>query len=281
MSYIECRIQLKPFIPFNEILVAKLGEVGFESFTEDGLNEILSAYIQEEEYSEKEVLAVCESFKELIHYSIESSVIKKENWNKKWEENFDPVKVSNFCYVRAPFHESLDDFSYEIEIEPKMSFGTGHHQTTQMMIQLMQGMEMQGKTVLDMGSGTGILAILAKKMGASVVEAIDIEDWAFENMKENFDRNKVEVNPTLGDVEELGKLNRTYDLIMANINKNILLQDMSTYDKFLRPGGFLTLSGFFITDQEELLEHPSLKTFELLNVLEKDNWCALKLKKPN
>ena len=160
-----------------------------------------------------------------------------------------------------------------------MSFGTGHHQTTQMMIALMKNDDYQGKTILDMGSGTGILAILAKKMGAKSVDAIDIEEWAFENMQENASRNEVTLNCFLGDAALLKVKKKQYDVVFANINKNILLNDMSQFDEVLKPNGELHLSGFFTTDEAELLSSISLKNYIVLQRLEKESWSALKLQK--
>lgn len=277
MDYIEVSIKIKPYRPFNEILVAQLGELEFESFLEEETDSLVKAYILEEHFDLRLVENCCSVFKETLEYTISFTKIERVNWNKKWEENFDSVEVGLFCYVRAPFHEAKPEFEHEIIIEPKMSFGTGHHQTTQMMIELMGNIDFAGKKVLDMGSGTGILAILAKKMGAGKTDAIDIEDWAFENMKENFDRNGVEVFSYLGGVEVISQIDEQYDVIIANINKNILLNQFPIYVSHLKNGGKLLLSGFYKTDAIDLIEAEDLHHFSKEAERVKDDWCALKL----
>lgn len=279
MNHIECRFKLSPFQPFNEIIVAQLSELEFESFTEEATDSLVKAYITEDLFNKEEVDSILNGLKELVEIEFSTQLIEKENWNKKWEENFDSVEVGQFCYVRAPFHEPKSEFEFEIIIEPKMSFGTGHHQTTQMMIEQMENLKLQNSAVLDMGSGTGILAILAKKMGAQEVDAIDIEDWAYENMKENFQRNAVEANAYLGDAEQLNRLNSTYQLILANINKNVLMQDFSAYDEVLSINGFLILSGFYQSDEEDLLNNQSLANYRLIEKKSKEGWSSLKLQK--
>ncbi len=282
MTYIACHINLTPFRPFNEILVADLSQLKFESFSEDESKSELIAYALIEDFDLAEVESICSQFKGQLSYSIETSEIAKENWNKKWEENFEAIMIEDFCLVRAPFHSADPKAKYEVVIEPKMSFGTGHHQTTQMMIELMQMTPFQNLSVLDMGSGTGILAILAKKMGAGEVDAIDTEEWAYENMQENALRNDVIINSFLGDVKEIQGKSNYYDLVFANINKNILLEDMPLYDAALKPGGVLFLSGFFDSDKSDLLESNALKLYDCIDQREKDKWCALKLvKKPS
>ena len=279
MDYIEVCLTLIPFRPFNEIIVAQLGELPFDSFLEEEDNALVKAYILEDDYQEAEMLAVFAPFKGMVEIDVAVEKIEKVNWNQKWEENFDAVEVGEFCYVRAPFHEEKPNFLHEIVIEPKMSFGTGHHQTTQMMIELMEDIDFNRKTVLDMGSGTGILAILAKKMKAAVVEAIDIEEWSYENMKENFERNAVEVSAYQGSDEVIHSIGKQYDVIIANINKNILLSQFSTYYAHLKEGGSLLLSGFYETDATDLMEAEELKDCQLVKQLTKETWCGLKLQK--
>ena len=279
MTYIACKIKLEPFKPFNEIIIAHLGELNFESFTEDESASELIAYIPASQFYLAEVKAVCSTFQEELSFSIEVNSIEKENWNKKWEDNFEPIHVNKFCLIRAPFHASDSTIKYELIIEPKMSFGTGHHQTTQMMIELMETSSFNNKLVLDMGSGTGILAILAKKMGAKHVDAIDVEAWAHENMQENTRRNAVEVDCFLGDASLLKTKEQEYDVVFANINKNILLHDMTYFDQVIKSGGELFLSGFFKTDEDELLTSTFLKNYSIIEKREKEEWSALKLLK--
>ena len=279
MAYIACKFIIEPFIPFNEILVAQLSELNFESFSEEEKENVLMAYIPANQFQLSEVESICEAFKAQVQLELEVSTIAKENWNKKWEENFEPIQVGQFCLIRAPFHASHPSIAYELIIEPKMSFGTGHHQTTQMMIELMQDANYHEKTILDMGSGTGILAILAKKMGAKSLDAIDIEEWAYENMQENASRNKVDINCFLGDAALLKSKSQQYDAVFANINKNILLNDMAQFDHVLKQNGELHLSGFFKTDEDELLSSRALEAYKVLQRLEKEGWLALKLQK--
>lgn len=278
MDYCECQFQLKPYRPYGEILIAHLSEIGFESFEEQEESNCLKAFIEQGDYDEKTVREILDNL-EGIEYKFNFKVVEKENWNKKWESNFQPVLVDDFCCIRAPFHQADLDVEYDIIIEPKMSFGTGHHQTTFLMTQLLRDTDLLNKSVLDMGSGTGVLAVLASKMGASLVDAIDIEEWAFENMKENFTRNKVEVSSFLGNASLLKGKKQTYDVVMANINKNILLRDLKHYDEVLNGGGFLMMSGFFHYDVEEILNSEVLNNYRKIASLEKDEWVAIKLLK--
>jgi len=279
MDYIEVSIKLSPFRPFNEIVVAQLGELPFDSFLEDEDELLVKAYILEKDYVETDVKHAIDQFEGMVELSFNAEKIEKVNWNQKWEENFDAVEVGEFCYVRAPFHPEKPNFLHEIIIEPKMSFGTGHHQTTQMMIELMESIDFKEKVVLDMGSGTGILAILAKKLLASEVEAIDIEEWAFENMKENFERNNTKISAYYGGEEVINTLGKQYDVIIANINKNILLSQFETYNSALKRGGVILLSGFYVTDADDLIAAKELEGYALVAKLEKETWCGLKLQK--
>lgn len=280
MNYIETTLELNPYRPFNEIFVAALSEIGYESFVEEEVSHLVKAYIQADQFSEEMMLAACEPFTEMVEFSANSIEIEKENWNQKWEESFDPVEVGDFCIIRAPFHAEKSHFTHEIIIEPKMSFGTGHHQTTQMMVELMEHMNFSGSMVLDMGSGTGILAILAQKMKAKTSDAIDIEEWAFENMRENVERNGVSsINCYLGGVEVLEELSTTYQTVIANINKNILLSQFETYDTKLANDGNLLLSGFYEPDAVDILNSIHLKNYQEINRKTKDGWCALHLRK--
>tara|TARA_R110002096_G_scaffold238027_10_gene429424 strand:- start:17187 stop:18032 length:846 start_codon:yes stop_codon:yes gene_type:complete len=280
MSYFEVNFTIKPFTPFAEILVAMLAEIGFESFVEEESDSKLKAYIQETEFDELAIIQLLDHFSSECKLSFEITQIKKENWNQKWEESFSPVEVTDFCIIRAPFHEPKSGFKHELLIEPKMSFGTGHHQTTQMMVELMQGIDFENKSVLDMGSGTGILAILAAKLGATEIVAIDIEEWAYENMQENFKRNHCEsINAFLGDASLIADKAEVYDSILANINKNTLQADLKHYDKALKPNGSILLSGFYEHDVADLFATDPLINYSLQNQLQKDHWVALHLQK--
>lgn len=276
MSYIECRFKIEPFQPYNEIIVAQLSEFGFESFTESEEESNLSAFIVNTDFNQ-ELQNFCENIHfENVQIDFESIEIPKENWNKQWEESFDPVTIDDFCIIRAPFHKKQEGFQHEIIIEPKMSFGTGHHATTQMMVKAMSTINFVNKSVLDMGSGTGVLAILSDMLKAKHTDAIDIEEWAFENIQENIERNDANyVKPYLGDASLLDSLETNYDVILANINKNILLADMKSYNAKLRSGGDMFLSGFFTYDADDLIECLGELNYSLQNRSSIEDWCCL------
>lgn len=269
MPYIELNCKITPVKPFREILVAELAEFGFESFVEE--EETLLAYIPEKDFDEKKIQSL--QFEE-AEFNYTFKAIEDENWNATWESSFEPVKVDDQCIVRASFHEVNKNYEFDIIISPKMSFGTGHHQTTYLMIQAMLELNLKGKSVLDMGSGTGVLAILAEKQGADSVLAVDIEDWAYENAKEN-----IAINNCTCTIVEKGDVSNVkgkhFDVILANINKNVLKQDLSAYKNSLNPSGKLLLSGFFTHDNEELIE--LAKALGLIFVKEnrKEEWSLL------
>ena len=276
MDYIELDIKLKPLRPFNEIIVAQLAEAGFESFvdTEDGV----LAYGQISETSVERALA--ETFlgekRDDVAVSFQSSVIESQNWNAVWESDFEPVFVEEYVSILAPFHDPSQAKGMIVEIQPKMSFGTGHHQTTWMMSKALFELESVPEKVLDMGTGTGVLAIIAEKLGAKDILAIDIEEWSVENTIENAERNKCKHIKVLhGDSDLI--TGKSFDLILANINKNVLKAHLSSYAATLQKGGVLMLSGFFDSDVDELLNFA--KNYGLVKefVYFKDNWAAIKL----
>ena len=270
--YIGYTFKVEPFQPGTEILIAELGYAGFESFVEtpDGV----IAYIQAGDHSESilESIYILNSSEFEITYNFET--IEQTNWNAEWEKNFNPIVVGDQCAIRAPFHDPLD-VKYDIIIEPKMSFGTGHHETTHMMIEHVLASDFTKKSVLDMGCGTGVLAILAMKKGASRVEAIDIDNWCYLNSLENISRNDCDQITVLeGDASLLE--GKRFDVIIANINRNILLNDLSTYVACLNKNASLFLSGFYDSDFElvqESCENLGLK-FETKRT--RNNWVALK-----
>ena len=276
MNYHKILINIQPRIPWVDVFIAQLGELGCESFeeTKNGLN----AFISVSEYSDKitkylNEIGSNDSYK--LNFCIE--LVPTKNWNKIWESSFEPILVDNWCSIIAPFHQNISQTEFQIVIEPKMSFGTGHHQTTYMMVKAIKELNLEGKSVLDMGSGTGILAILAKKMNASYVEAIDIDEWAVENCIENSKRNNVSFDVKLGGKELIANMN--FDIILANINLNILLDHLDVYSSNLKKGGVLVLSGFLSFD-EEIIKKASIKNgFSLRKKYLKDNWLCLAFSK--
>ncbi len=272
--YIEYDFKVKPIQPGTEILIAELGYAGFESFVET--EEGVSAYIQKVEWNKNILEAINILNSEEFEIEFTFSEIEQVNWNEEWEKNFDPIEVDGKCTIRAPFHLKKN-FEYEIVIEPKMSFGTGHHETTFMMLQFILENNFKGKTVLDMGCGTAVLAILAEMRGASNLDAIDIDEWCFENSMENIQRNNCEnISVLLGDASLLS--GRKYDVIIANINRNILLNDLPTYRKSFNEDCELYLSGFYAEDLPIITESCNKLGLTFVGNKEKNNWVAAKFK---
>jgi ribosomal protein L11 methyltransferase len=251
MNYVELTAVLQPLLPAREVLVVELAELGFESFveTEDGVK----AYIQEPEFNHQllEGLMTAEMPEQKLEIS--TTVIADQNWNAQWESSFEPILVDEQCLIRAPFHTVEKEYPYTITIEPKMSFGTGHHATTHLIVSAMLPMECTGKTVLDMGCGTGVLAILAEMRGSKNIDAIDIDEWAYENTLENIERNGCNHIRTIKGGAEVIPAEARYDLILANINRNILTRDMHLYVAHMNPGASISFSGFYESDQPEIL----------------------------
>lgn len=272
MIYIGYYFIVKPLLPAVEILMAELSYSGFESFIEkdDGV----IAYIQKSEWYDNilQDIQILNSNEFEITYTFDE--IKEINWNAEWEKNFSPITVDDLCSVRAPFHDSLN-MQYDIIIEPKMSFGTGHHETTYMMIQQLLNNNLHKKTVLDMGCGTGVLAILSEMKGASKVDAIDLDNWCYLNSLENIERNQCsKINVYQGDASLLKE--KSYDIIMANINRNILLKDLKYYAQCLQKKGLLFLSGFYKADIKIIEMECSKYMLKLDKTLERNDWVSLK-----
>lgn len=273
--YIEYKFTVTPKEPATEILIAELGNVGFESFVENDKG--LIAYIQKENWNEAllEGIFILNSDKFSIAYT--QHEVAQTNWNAAWEENFEAIEVDNMVSIRAPFHEN-PNLKYAIVIEPKMSFGTGHHETTHMMVQHLLQLELENKKVLDMGCGTGILAIFAEMRGANPTDAIDIDNWCYLNSIENVARNNCEhISVFEGDSTLL--TDKKYDVIIANINRNILLMDMEVYTNCLNEKGVLLLSGFYKEDIPMIDAAVSKYQLKLETTLERNNWVALKYNK--
>jgi len=268
-TYLEMEMVLSPIDPWRPLMIAQMGAVGFESFVETDYG--FMAYIPEKEFREKDFLAM-EVF-EVKDLKIEwkTQSIAPQNWNREWEENFKPIRVGERCVVRADFHPSTA-VDYELVITPKMSFGTGHHETTQMMISLLLELGCDQKTVLDMGAGTGILAILAEKLGAKSVLAIDNDPWCVENIQENLLLNHSQVIEVA--LNHLVPTHKAYDLVLANINRNVLLDQMNDYATVLSGGGDLLMSGFYEKDLERIQNHAETLEFRFIRKFEKNQWLA-------
>ncbi len=273
--YTEYNFTISPKEPGTEILIAELGSVGFESFVENENGVV--AYIQNNDWNENilDGIFVLNSEEFSIEYSHKE--IEQTNWNAEWEKNFEPIQVENKVSVRAPFHEN-PNLEFDIVIEPKMSFGTGHHETTYMMLQHLLDLDVTNKKVLDMGCGTGILAIFAEMKGAKPIDAIDIDAWCYTNSLENVERNKCE-NISVFEGDSVLLKDKKYDLIIANINRNILLKDMEVYINCLNDNGTLLLSGFYHEDipiiDNEVKKHKLL----LIKTIERNKWVALRYQK--
>lgn len=275
LNYIEFKFKISPLQPASEILIAELGYAGFESFVED--EDGVTAYIPSEEYDPEMLTGIHILQSEEFEITYTSLEIEQINWNSEWEKNFDPLIVDDICSIRAPFHEQPDT-EFDIIIEPKMSFGTGHHATTHMMVQFILKNNWKDKSVLDMGSGTGVLAILTEMKGAKEIDAIDIDNWCYQNAIENAERNNCELISVYEGGAELLE-GRSYDRIIANINRNILLEDVTSYAASLNPGGKLFLSGFYTEDIKTIEEECNANGLKLEEQLERENWAALSFTK--
>ena len=278
MDYVQYRLCPIPFESWNEILVAALSEIGFESFMEEGKNVLAYIPLSSEDLDAIDTTLNSFKTKEDLRFDWSRMNIKHQNWNEVWESNFEPVYIENSLSIVAPFHDASCRKNHVIEIDPKMSFGTGHHQTTFLMCQEILSFVLEGKSILDMGTGTGVLAILAEQLGAKQCIAIDIESWSVENTKSNALRNGCSKIIALeGGVSIIPPMQ--YDFIFANINKNVLKEQMSTYALNLPLDGILLLSGFFVTDVDELVLLAKELGLSNVGVRDKENWALIKLKK--
>ena len=280
MNYTELQLTVSP--DYADILTAELAELGFESFIET--NEGVNAYIAEPEFEEQAVQALIAKYAGQTAIAYEVSSLEKKNWNAEWEKGYEPIEVAGPAgagvRVRASFHEpDLDRFQYDIIINPKMSFGTGHHETTAMMLEHQLGLNFDEKTVLDVGCGTGILAILAAKMGARAVLAFDIEEWAVENARENADLNHCpQITVFQGTITDVDVSNK-YDVILANINRNVLLTEIPAYTSLLTDEGCLLVSGFYEADAPDVAQKAIDTGLAVGNRLVCNQWTSLLFKK--
>lgn len=248
----------------QEILISGLSDLDATGFEQTDTH--LLAYFDEKNFPGYEVNDV------LKEYSFEINTIPQQNWNAVWESNFEPVVVDGFCAIRADFHSPITNVEHEIIITPKMSFGTGHHATTYMMIQQMAAIDFKGKSVFDFGTGTGILAILAMKLGAGSVTAIDVDDWSMENAKENFERNgSLDIILYQSSIVPA----EVFDLVLANINKNVITACAESLSRAVAPAGWLLLSGLLQTDEDEMRNNSYFAEFQLINIIENRKWISL------
>ncbi|MDH6533534.1 50S ribosomal protein L11 methyltransferase [Parabacteroides sp. 52] len=263
----------------NDILAAELGEIGFESFTthEKGL----TAYIAQKEYNQPALDKKLAAFPlEGVEIRYEAEMIEGQDWNEEWEKNyFKPIRIGKDCIIRASFHPEEPGYTYPITIDPKMAFGTGNHETTYLMIHEMLPLDLQGKRVLDMGCGTAVLAILARLKGAQRVVAIDIDEWAYDNALENIRLNDTEdIEVILGGAEQI-PASASFDIIFANINRNILLNDMHLYADHMEKEGLLFMSGFYEEDIPLIEAECQRHQLRLLAVAQKHQWVAIRTQK--
>jgi ribosomal protein L11 methyltransferase len=276
LMYLEIKIQAP--LEFIDLLTAELVNIDFDSFMEtpEGFN----AYVEESLFKEDDFKEILTRYLSSSQYSYSFERMENKNWNEEWEKNFRPVTIEDQCIVKASFHKIDEHYPYEIIINPKMSFGTGHHETTHMMIRNQLKVDHINKKVVDAGSGTGILAIMAEKLGAKEIMAYDIEDWSFENLKENVNLNGCSrINVAQGTVHTVNFPSSSYDIVLANINKNVLLEEIPFYSKLLTQKGILIISGFYmndVADIENVYIHSSLRK---VDQEEKNNWSSLVLEK--
>lgn len=273
MDYNKITINFTPFQSWlRDVLTAHLGGIGFESFVETETG--FEAFIPVSNFEEEKLKFVLNEFRGDFTFSVSNEIIKSQNWNKVWEKNyFKPLVIAGECLIRAPFHTDFPKAKYEIIIEPNMAFGTGNHETTSLIIESILTKNLSGKTVLDMGCGTGILGILASMKGAKYITAIDIDEWSYNGTKENAELNNIKnINIKLGDASVLGDEN--YDVIFANIHKNVLLNDMQSYIDVLQPNGILIMSGFYTNDIPDIKTKAESLGLKDIGFKTKNNWVA-------
>jgi ribosomal protein L11 methyltransferase len=278
MNYYERQITIGSFDEWHDILVAYLAELDYESFVEE--TPILKAYIQEAHYDGQKLQTLLKALNEkgAPIATFELALLPQQNWNATWEAQFEPVIINDNLRIVAPFHTLAPTNGIEIKILPKMSFGTGHHQTTHLICENMLALELQGKKVLDMGAGTGVLAILAERLGAAHIDAVEIEEWSAENILENIALNgSTNITAIHGGAPEIPS--EGYEVILANINKNVLLDQLPIYGRVIAQDGLLMLSGFFVTDAPDLIAAAAQVGFEWVRTDARENWAVVLLKK--
>lgn len=274
MNYIE--IKIKSNSETTDMLIAEIAEIKFDNFvyTEEGFD----AYCEEDDFNEADLTFIIEKYKPLGDIFYTKNILEKKNWNEEWEKSFEPVIIENQCIVRASFH-SPSDLPYEIIIDPKMSFGTGHHATTTLMLTHQLEIDHNQKSVLDVGCGTAVLAIMAHKLGASEVEGFDIDEWSVENSIENVKNNGCEdIEIRLGAIDKL-TFDKQFDIILANINRNILIKEIPSYVKHLKKEGYLIVSGFYDQDIPSIEEVSKKANLLTTSIKTKNDWTSIIFKK--
>ena len=276
MQYIELDIKLDQIAPFSEIIIAKLDEINFETFQE--YDRGVRCYIDSNKLDKKKTKLVLDEMSNKTKLAYSFNIMPQKNWNEEWEKNFQPIEINSKCLIRAEFHENYNRYEDEIIINPKMSFGTGHHATTFLMINEIYNLDLDDKVVLDMGSGTGILSILSSIHGAKKILAVDVDDWAFQNSIENSELNGVKNIEFLnGDIDSIEF--QSFDIILANINRNIILRDLSKYYEFLNKQGDLLISGFLESDIDLINQSALQNGFSLINKKNREKWYMFHLRK--
>ena len=273
MATYYSRLQVICDPEYAELLMAEIGQIGFESFLETDKG--FEAYVELEKYDKDKLLVIKDKYSKQTTVLFYQDRIQKQNWNEEWEKSYEPIIVDGKCLIRADFHKIEERYPYELIITPKMSFGTGHHQTTYLMVKNQMAIDHRDKRVMDAGCGTAILSVMASKLGAREVEAFDIDEWSVSNGKEN-----IEVNGCTNIRHQQGKLSELtfggkFDIILANINKNVLLDEMRLYKEYMQPGGILLLSGFYTEDIPDLLRTGAPLALKEVRRDDRENWAAL------
>lgn len=273
-DYLKVIINIDPPDPWSDLLVQDLGDMGFESF--EFINSQLNAYIQEDMFNLNKYEILIKGYADRTQITTEIEKVKRENWNIEWESNYHPIEVAGKIYIRAAFHEKKPSFEYDILITPKMSFGTGHHATTKLVLTEMLSVDFKDKCVLDVGCGTGILSIFAKMRGASFVSGIDIDEWAVENSKENIVLNQcADIIIEKGEIDYATK--KSYNVILANINYNVIMMDLPKYGQLLQAGGELLISGFYHSQKDDIIDAARDIGITYKSDLALGEWCMLHL----
>ena len=276
MEYIEVDIELEKSEVFSDIVVARLNEIEFETYLEK--NNGVKCYIQSKLFDKMKLDIELDKIKQFTKLNYNINHVAQKNWNEEWEKNFKPIQINSYCLIRSEFHNNNGNFKDEIIITPKMSFGTGHHETTFLMINELYNLDLNDKSILDMGSGTGVLSIVASKNGAKQVVGIDIDEWAFQNSIDNANLNNTKnVSFLHGDINLIE--NQNFDIILANINRNIIEKDIEDYYNLLSNKGDLLISGFLEEDVDFIINLSINNRFNVINKKNKGQWSMVHLRK--